>query len=103
MPAASECTWGRCFRGALRSSLSFRSSSVTLTESIDTNCDNLYPFCSEPTPAHAQLARGHLRSLPLGPNRGRPPAGTVLLGPNSNLHRGRNMKLQSTLLRNSLL
>jgi len=49
------------------------------------------------------FARSHFRKLFFRPDGGRPQAGDVLLESNSNLQRGRDMKLHSSMLRNSLL
>src|SRR6266568_4795140 len=51
-------------------------------------------------PAH--FAGSYFRKLSFHPDGGRPQAGDVLLESNSNLHRGRAMKLHSSMLRNSL-
>src|SRR6266571_5278582 len=51
-------------------------------------------------PAH--FAGSYFRKLSFHPDGGRPQAGDVLLESNSNLQRGRDMKLYSSVLRNSL-
>src|SRR6266581_368347 len=51
-------------------------------------------------PAH--FAGSYFRKLSFHPDGGRPQAGDVLLESNSNLHRGRAMKLHFSMLRNSL-
>jgi len=48
------------------------------------------------------FAGSHFGKLFFRPDGGRPQAGDVLLESNSNLQRGRDMKLHSSMLRNSL-
>src|SRR5258708_1076228 len=76
---------------------------LSLHDALPISCDSLYAFKGPSFPVPAPVREKPFVEVVSPSEWPRLPAESVLLGSNSNLQRGRDMKLQSQMLRNSLL